>query len=131
MLLRQEQHKATWCGGEPTPRQSSPLGRWHLKEQQMTGHASCFTKASQKMRYGTQAKEPAACQGLYSRWAEDMEQSYHRVNGRWKRVGQRKPRHFSPCTSGHLRATLPALHLPPGSTQPTLQRIPPPQQAGG
>lgn len=25
--------------------------------------------------------------------------------GGWKRGGQRKPRHFSPCTSGHLPAT--------------------------
>lgn len=113
VLLRQEQHKAIWCGGEPIPKQSSPSGRWYLKKQQMTRHTLCFPKApipeaSQKVRHSTWAKEPAAPQDLHSRWAEDMEQSCHRVNGRWKRGGWRKPRHFSPSISGHLSATLPA-----------------------
>lgn len=94
--------------GRANPQAEFPIRQMAPEEatDDKTHFVLCQIKS--KSEIWTQAKEPAACQDLYSRWAEDMEQSCHRVNGRWKRGGQRKPRHFSPCISGHLPATLPA-----------------------
>lgn len=131
VLLRQDQYKATWCGGEPTPRQSSPLGRWHLKKQQMTRHTLCFAKSSQKVRYGHKLKSQQHARTCTA----DGQKTWSSHATEWMGGGRGVARGNQGISApAYLVTSLPPsqpLHLPPGSTQPTLQRIPPPQQAGG